>query len=177
VQVAAQPCDRPTRSSGLGVTVADGVVATAAHTVEGELRALTVDDVPATVAAIDPRTDLALLAVERADPPADLSTAAPDDATVLGPEGPVDVAIVSTGPLVVDDATDRQRYEREVHTFAPGVEDGTSGAPLVDDAGRVLGIVVLDNTGTDLAYAVTARELLALLAHPEATLAPTRCPD
>ncbi len=83
----------------------------------------------------------------------------PRDATVAVPAGPIDVEILRTGPLVVRDTTDRARYEREVHTFTPGVEDGTSGAPLVDDDGRVLGIVVLDNPAAGVAYAVTGEEL------------------
>jgi len=70
---------------------------------------------------------------------------------------------VKTAPLVVHDATDRQRYERIVHTIAPGVAGGTSGAPVVDDVGRVLGIVVLDDRRRDVAYAVAATEITALL--------------
>ena len=79
------------------------------------------------------------------------------------PADPIDVEILRTGPLVVRDSTDRARYQREVHTFTPGVEDGASGAPLVDDDGRVLGIVVLDNRGRGVAYAVTGEELSRLL--------------
>lgn len=161
---------------GLGVPVAEDVVATAAHTVEGALRRLTVDDAEALVAVIDPRTDLALLTVDLAARPIELSNAAPEEATVLGPDGAIDVRIVRTGPLVVDDATDQQRYEREVHTFAPGVQDGTSGAPLLDGDGRLLGIVVLDNTREDVAYAVTARELGQLLDQT-ADSRPTRVED
>lgn len=163
VEVAAQPCDRPTRSRGLGFVVAEDLVATTAHTVEGPLRDLTVDGVAARVAAIDPRTDLALLAVELDAAPAELSNEPGVAGSVLGPGTASSVRIVRTGTLVVNDATDRARYERQVHTFTPGVEDGTSGAPLVDADGRVLGVVVLDRRGDNLAYAVTARELTGLL--------------
>ena len=68
-----------------------------------------------------------------------------------------------TGRLVVDDVTDGVRHEREVHTFTPGVEPGTSGAPLVDDEGRLAGIVVLTNRTDGTAYAVTAAELRRLI--------------
>jgi S1-C subfamily serine protease len=163
VEVAAQPCNRPNRAFGLGVVVADGVVATAGHTVDGTLRELTVDGIPAAVIVVDPRTDLALLAVDHDAEPARLTHGSPRVATVAMPSGLVEVEILRTGPLVVHDATDRARYEREVHTFTPGVEDGTSGAPLVDREGRLLGIVILDRPGRGVADAVTARELSALL--------------
>ena len=164
VRVAAQPCDRPTRSLGFGIVVADGLVATAAHTVEDELRVLTVDGAPATVTAIDARADLALLDVELAAAPAELSTAAPSFGLVLEPERATPVRILRTGTLVVHDTTDRARYERQAHTFAPGVERGASGAPLVDSSGRVLGVVVIDNPRRGVAYAVTAAELSRLLS-------------
>jgi S1-C subfamily serine protease len=161
VDVSAQPCDRPNRSFGLGVVVADGVVATAGHTVEGTLRELTVDRTPARVIVADRRTDLALLAVDTVLEPAQLAPTSPDRAHLHRLGVASDVTIVSTGPLVVDDTTDRQRYRREVHTFEPGVPNGTSGAPLVDDRNRVIGMVVLNGSG--VAYAVTAGELSALL--------------
>ena len=65
-------------------------------------------------------------------------------AAVLRPAA-TDVTIVGTGPLVVE------RHHRPAPLRAAGphvharVSEGTSGAPLVDDDGRVLGIVVLDN--------------------------------
>jgi S1-C subfamily serine protease len=175
VRVAAQPCDRPTRSHGLGFVVARNLVATAAHTVEGELRELTVDDVPATVVAIDPRTDVALIEVGLAAPPAEVSTGTPSFGLVLESAQVMPARIVRTGTLVVHDVTDRARYERQVHTFAPGVEAGVSGAPLVDAEGRVLGLVVIDNPRRGVAYAVTAAELARLLAgssDPTAASAP-----
>ncbi|MGH8922899.1 MAG: trypsin-like peptidase domain-containing protein [Actinomycetes bacterium] len=167
VVVAAQPCERPTRSLGHGVIVAEGVVVTAGHTVEGDLRKLTVDGAPASVLALDTRTDLALLTAPTAGrAEATLSDDARTDAVVLAAGGRQHVDILSTGPLVVDDVTAGVRHERQVHRFAPGVDDGTSGAPLIDEQGRLLGIVVLDNPTDGVAYAVTAGELAALMAEP-----------
>jgi S1-C subfamily serine protease len=163
VRVAAQPCDTPNRSFGFGVVIAEDLVATAAHTVEGARRQVSVDGHPAAVVAIDARTDLALLAVEVDAAPGRIADGSPRHAIVAVPDRPIDVEILRTGPLVVRDTTDRARYRREVHTFTPGVEDGTSGAPLVDDDGRVLGIVVLDNPGRGVAYAVTGKELANLV--------------
>ena len=163
VEVAARPCDTPNRSFGFGVVVAEDLVATAAHTVEGPRREISVDGRPARVAVLDARTDLALLAVDVDATQARIAYDSPRHAIVDLPAGPIDVEILRTAPLVVRDTTDRARYRREVHTFMPGVEHGTSGAPLVDDDGRVLGIVVLDNPNRGVAYAVTGKELTNLL--------------
>jgi S1-C subfamily serine protease len=99
----------------------------------------------------------------------------PDAATVLTLDGPRDVEILRTGPLVVHDTTERERHEREVHTLTPGVEEGTSGAPLVDEDGRLLGVVVLDNAAGGVAYAVTAAELAGVLDREHRVAA--GCPD
>jgi S1-C subfamily serine protease len=163
VEVAAQPCDTPNRSLGFGVVVAEDLVVTAAHTVEGPRRDVRVDGRPARVAVLDPRTDLAVLAVDVDPSPVPISDDSPRQAIVAVPAGRVDVEVLRTGPLVVHDATDRALYRREVHTFTPGVEHGTSGAPLVDDDGRVLGVVVLDNPGRGVGYAVTGKELTNLV--------------
>ena len=179
VAVTAQACTSPNRALGLGVVVADDVVATAAHTVEGPLRDLRVDGRPATLLAVDARTDLALLAapVDGAEP-AELSDAEPASATVLATGGEQSVDVISTGPLVVHDTTAGMRHERQVHHISPAVASGTSGAPLVDDRNRVLGIVVLSEQADDVAYAVTAGELATLIAQRPAPALPVpeECP-
>lgn len=175
VDVVARPCSTPNRSFGLGIVVADGVIATAAHTVEDDLRALTVDGLPATVLAIDARTDLALLAAPTdGHEPAKLSMASPTTAMANG----VTVSMVSTGPLVVHDTTAGQRHVREVHRFTPGVARGSSGAPLVDESRAVLGIVVLDREDGEGSYAVTSAELAALLSQRDRPIVrrPGECP-
>ncbi len=45
--------------------------------------------------------------------------------------------------------------------FTPGVTDGESGSPIVDDAGRLVGIVIADQEGEGVA--VTADEIVDLL--------------
>ena len=176
VDVVAQPCDRPHRDRGVGVLVWPGVVATAAHTVGGPLRKLTVDGANAELVAIDVRTDLALLAADVAGTPATPTLDEIDHGTVRTPDGDHDVDVLRTGQLIVDDVTAGVRYERSVHTFTPGVEPGMSGAPLVDDAGNVAGIVVLTNRTDGTAYAVTAAELLAVHASKLRSPAPVGCP-
>ncbi len=179
VAVSAQPCSIPNRSLGWGVVVAEGLVATAAHTVEEPLRDLRVDGRPATLVTVDARTDLALLAApDVGTEPAELSDGQVGEATVLTPEGQLPVELVSTGPLVVHDTTAGLRHERQVHRISPAVASGTSGAPLVDDDNRVLGIVVLSEPADDIAYAVTASELEALIEDRPVTAqaAPEECP-
>jgi hypothetical protein len=50
-----------------------------------------------------------------------------------------------------------------VHTIHPAVPGGTSGAPLVDAAGDVTGVVVLANRTDGTSYAVTSEEVRLLL--------------
>ena len=175
------PAPGPSRDRGLGVVVADGLVATAAHTVDGDLRALTVDGVPGSVVALDARTDLALV---RADldvepvpwPAGDVEPIGA--ATLHLADGPHPVEVVRSGPLVVEDATDRATYRRLVHTFTPGVAAGASGAPLTTPDDLLLGIVVLDRRDTDEAHAVTAGELRTLLdATAGGPAVAPNCPD
>lgn len=161
VEVAAVPCDRPLASRGVGVVLADGVVATAAHVVDGPRREITVDGAPAEVVALDARTDLALLATAVTGT-APVARDPQGAVTLFLPADAVTVTVVDTGPLVVHDTTARVRHRREVHTFRPGVTDGTSGAPLVDERGAVVGIVVIDHPVDGTAFAVTGAELDAL---------------
>ncbi|HEU4840855.1 MAG TPA: hypothetical protein VFT09_05405, partial [Ilumatobacteraceae bacterium] len=122
VDVTAQPCATPNRTHGLAVVVGDDLVVTAAHTVDEPQRVVTVSGEPATVRLLDRRTDLALLDVDLDVAPVELAVTTPDDAaTVVTPDGEREVTIVRTGQLLVHDVTDRADYEREVHTFAPGV--------------------------------------------------------
>jgi S1-C subfamily serine protease len=162
VAVRAQPCDRPLPSEGVGVVLADGVVVTAGHVVEGPRRDVTVDGEPAIVVALDARTDLGVL---RADVSGRAELADdPSGAThVATPARDLPVRILRTGALVVEDTTDRASYTRQVHTITPDVVDGTSGAPLVDGVGHVLGIVVLANRNDATSYAVTRAEIETVL--------------
>ena len=175
VAVAALACDRPLPSEGVGVVVGDGIVVTAGHVVEGARREVTVDGLPATVAVVDARTDVAVL---RADVRGrvELTDAPSGRLTVATPSGAIDVELVRTGRLIVDDSTDRARYERRVHTVSPDVPAGTSGAALVDGNSLVAGIVVLANRKDHTSYVVTADELRAVLASAPSS-AGVACPD
>ena len=167
VAVETQRCEQPNRFHGVGIVVGDDLVLTAGHTVEGELRELTVDGEPARVVTIDRRTDLAIVSSEvpTASSPT-LQPVVPDDGRLLGPEGPRNVDFDREVTLVVEHATDQATYRRDVAIFTPGVVDGDSGSPIVDDNGRLVGVVIADQEGEGIA--VTAAEISKLL---EATIA------
>jgi S1-C subfamily serine protease len=177
VAVAAQPCQRPTRDLGLGVVVGDGTVLTAAHTVDGPRRSITVDSRPAAVVALDARTDLALLDVDVAGPSAALQSLRGQEARVATMSDSISVKVRRTGRLIVHDATTGTRYERDVHTFVPSVRAGTSGAPLLDGDGHLVGLVLLDNRTDDTAYAVTSDEIGRFLAQAPIADAQSDCLD
>jgi S1-C subfamily serine protease len=173
VAVAAQPCRRPTSDIGTGVVVAPGLVVTAAHVVDGQRRTIVVDGQPAGVVALDPRTDLALLAAPITGRAVQLAAPSARDAWVRAQR----VEILRTGRLVVHDATTGAVHQREVHTLRPAVAPGASGAPLIDGAGRVLGVVVLDNRTDGTAYAVTAAEVGRFLEQRPTSSPPAGCID
>jgi S1-C subfamily serine protease len=162
VEIATQRCSQPNRFHGLGIVVGDNLVLTAGHTVEGDLRALAVDGVPARVLTIDRRTDLALLDADVAGGRPDLAEDVPESARMLTLDGARDVEIDRHVTLVVEHATDRATYRRDVVIFTPGVVDGDSGAPIVDDSGRPVGAVVAGQD--DEGIAVDAQEIADLLA-------------
>ncbi len=160
VAIAAQPCRRPTPDLGTGVVIGADLVLTAAHTVGGARRTITADGAPARVVALDVRTDLALLAASVGTGDVHIGTPSrAGDVHVATVAGTIDVDLVRTTTLIVHDATRGERHVRQVHTLRPAVSPGTSGAPLLDDAGQLLGIVVLDNRTDDTAYAVTGDEI------------------
>jgi hypothetical protein len=162
VEVVTQRCRQPNRFQGIGIVVGDDLVLTAGHTVEGDLRALQVEGEPAGVLTIDRRTDLALLDADVTGDPPELAEGVPESARMLTPDGGRDVEIDRRVTLVVEHATDRATYRRNVVIFTPGVVDGDSGAPIVDDSGRLVGLVVAGQDGEGIA--VDAQEVAGLLA-------------
>ena len=163
--------------------LADGTIVTAAHTVEAPLRELRVGDLPATVAAVDERSDLA-----RLDVPGDQGRAAVvARSSAAGELGPLSLITLDDGEphvaaltgvrpthLTVHDNTAGRRFERDAIAFETAVADGTSGAPLVTSGGEVAGIVVLAvDAARDRSYAAAASEIEAIVQRPaDRTLEP-----
>jgi len=178
------------RGGGSGLVVgADGYVVTNAHVVEGATRIQVVlplskegpsgrsavprrgPTVGARIVGVDSETDLALLKVEATGLPA-LTFADSDDlkpgqvvfafGSPLGLEDTVTMGIVS--------ATGRQREPDDpmvfVQTDAP-INPGSSGGPLVDATGRVVGVntfIVSQSGGNEgLGFAVPSNIVSAVV--------------
>lgn len=166
VEIAATPCDRPTARLGVGTVVADGVVLTAAHVVEDELRHVEVDGRPARVEALDARVDAAVLAV---DAPLDEGVAmttevdVSDAVRIVTPTEVIETSIRRIVTLSVDDATDGVVHRRQAMVLDGAVPEGTSGAPVVDRDGSVVGLVNVVHAGREVTYATPTAELQTLI--------------
>ena len=171
VAIAATPCDRPTARLGIGTLVAEDRVLTAAHVVEDDLRDVAVDGQPARVVALDPRLDVAILSVDR--PVAtdgiegDAATFADADigdvVRIVTPTDVIETTVERIVTLTVDDTTDGVVRRRVALVLDGAVASGTSGAPVVGDDGRVVGVVTISHTGRDVTYATAATEIQTLL--------------
>jgi S1-C subfamily serine protease len=181
-------------SSGTGFVIARaGLIASNAHVIAGCARITLVDGTPLTVLAADDRRDLALLRAARefpvalplrAEAPAELG----ESVLILGfPFGQT----LGTGLTVTNGIVtgmtglggDRRRFQTNA-----AIQPGSSGGPVLDEQGRVIGIAnsrlddlaILGRTGAlpqGVNFAVRAEELAALLAEnrlaatPDATRA------
>ncbi len=173
-RVVGIACGRASEGSGFAVT--DTLVATNAHVILGisapELELANGDRVVTTPVAFDAERDLALLRVDgMVLDPLPLGTA--EDQTVGALFGWEDGPEVDPTPFRIDrPVTVRieavgsdERIERRSWLLAADVEQGDSGAALVDQDGTVVGIAYATTTrGVGVAYAVRATELTDMIA-------------
>lgn len=158
--------------AGTGFIVrSDGVIATCLHVIIGEEharvilpdgRALVVEDVIAT----DPLLDLALIRVDAEDLPT-LEVRTPP--TVEAGERVVTIghALGHPQPTVTDGLISavRELPGAIVLQISIPIAQGTSGAPVLDERGRVVGIVsILTLLGQNLNFAASAQSLDSLIA-------------
>jgi hypothetical protein len=174
VKVEGIACDRV--QDGTGFAVARDLVVTNAHVVAGEpsTDVETSDGrrLRARVVAFDPRRDLAVLRVEGLGLPALEQGDADVDArgSLFGHPGGAALreSPVRIAQEIVAEGTDIWREsstERHVFVLAAVAAPGDSGAPVVDETGRVVGVLfALDLSRETTAYAVTGEELTAVLA-------------
>lgn len=165
---------RSASSLGSGFVVKeDGWIATNLHVLTGaeELRVVLADGSEYSVSlvvALDAAHDLAVLGIDK--------TALP--AIVLGESGdvhPGDAVVAIGHPLGLED-TVSDGLVSAVRTVEPGftllqisapIAPGSSGGPLIDDQGHVIGIATaVSREGQNLAFGVPSEYLKALLAHP-----------
>lgn len=171
----APACQRALEGSGF--VVAPERVMTNAHVVAGT-SAVSVQTLggalDAEVVLFDPAVDVAILSVPGLDvAPLEFAPAPADsgqDALVLGYPGggPYTASaarIRETLDLQGPDIYRSGTVEREVYTVRGSIRQGNSGGPLVDEQGRVLGVVfgaAVDNS--DTGFVLTAAEVSGQLA-------------
>ncbi|ATQ30582.1 serine protease [Rhodococcus ruber Chol-4] len=171
----APTCQRALEGSGF--VVAPERVMTNAHVVAGT-SAVSVQTLggalDAEVVLFDPAVDVAILSVPGLDvAPLEFAPAPADsgqDALVLGYPGggPYTASaarIRETLDLQGPDIYRSGTVEREVYTVRGSIRQGNSGGPLVDEQGRVLGVVfgaAVDNS--DTGFVLTAAEVSSQLA-------------
>jgi len=166
---------------GSGFAVGPETVVTNAHVVAGErsTSVFTNDGrrLDAVVVAFDPNRDLAVLHVAGAGlPPLGLADV-PAGAlgTVLGHPGggPLRASPARVDRIVTASGTDIYRTshtDRAVLVLAAHLEPGDSGAPLIDEAGHVVGVAfAVDPGNSHTAYALARPELDAVLTPATAT--------
>ena len=167
VAIAATPCDRPTARLGVGTVVADGLVLTAAHIVEDDLRGLEVDGQPARVVALDARTDGAVLALETADRATaqrrcrDVDVA--DAVRIVTPTDVISTTVLRIVTLSVDDTTDGVVHRRQHWCSTARCQPARVARRSSTSDGRIVGMVTISHTGRDVTYATRTGELQPLI--------------
>jgi S1-C subfamily serine protease len=163
-----------------------GLVVTVAHAVRGST-AVTADGVAARVIGLDLRSDVAVLATSHGDHAGGLALK-PDETR----SGAAWVAHLQDGRprtsstsashslvISIDEPADSTTYMRRGLALTFGAARGDSGAPVVDRAGAVVGMVFATaRADAHLSYAVSAAEIAGVLSGltPRSPSVPTgRC--
>jgi S1-C subfamily serine protease len=189
VRIEARGC-RLLPNQAVGVAVDDDLVVTVAHAVAGEqdIDVTTPDgrSLPASVAAIDPDLDAAVLRVDGLELPA-----LPRQAFDGAKGAPASIVRIEDGHAETEPVTIRRRvsinttdiYRKGEHV-RPGFElgasvaAGDSGSGVVDDEGRLLGVVwAASREADDRAWALPIEAYDPLVEAARAGTAPaaTRC--
>jgi len=162
-------CNRGVEGSGF--LYAPGRVMTNAHVVAGiDKPSVLVGDQekPATVVYYNSQIDVAVLAVDGVQEPRlrfDAHGESKQAAAVLGypQDGPYDVQaarIRGEQNLRSPDIYGKGTVVRQVYSLRSLVRPGNSGGPLVDSAGRVLGVIFAASvTDSQTGYALTAQQV------------------
>ena len=169
---------RTPQGLGTGFVVDRGIVATNLHVIAGANQILLATSKGqrlqiSAIAGLDPAHDLALLsfAADASPTPLPLRHDTPlmagDPVVAIGtPQGLALTA--STG--IVSAVRELSPRLTLVQTTAP-ISPGSSGGPLLDEQGRVVGVTTLiSRSGQNLNFAVPVEYLSALLAHSRGSL-------
>ncbi len=172
---------------GSGWAAAPGLIVTNAHVVAGaEDTTVTTQhgvELAATIVYYDPGDDLALLRVGADIPTLPISSQRDEgaDAAVLGyPEnGPYALTaarIGDTQATISQDSYGDGPVDRTIVALGGEVRSGNSGGPLVDDAGRVVGVVFAATTrGPAGGFAIPAEDVEEALGRTSASVGTGPC--
>ncbi|MEJ7562249.1 MAG: trypsin-like peptidase domain-containing protein [Ilumatobacteraceae bacterium] len=144
-----------------GIVVADGLVLTVAHVLDGRKR-VSVDGTAGSVVAVDEHIDAALITADVRGPAVRFD--------VLARPGPVTITGNAASVTRVIDADVEPRgggepVRRRALVLDVPVRRGDSGAAVVGADGAVRGMVFAVSTGQDsTSYAVDAGELVAFVS-------------
>ncbi len=171
----AEQCDQIV--GGSGFYISDRALITNAHVVAGvtdlQVRLPNVEQSRAgSVIYFDPEKDIAVVITEPIDGRAGsfATKVAPkgSDAIVAGFPGGGNLTAAPARVRGVIDARGENIYgdigvQRQVYAFRASVLSGNSGGPLVNNQGRILGLVFGSSIDSDIGYALTNSELEAAL--------------
>ena len=177
VRVSGVACGE--RLTGSGFSPAPDTIVTNAHVVAGTTRTevLRPDGrtLPAAVTAFDPVRDLAVLSVPGLGQPSlglGSAVVGETDAVFGHPFGQVPVEVSPARVLRrvtadIGDIYDRPGTPRQILVLNSRIDPGDSGAPLVNSAGKVVGVAfAVSNLRQATAFAVASEELAPVLARP-----------
>lgn len=163
-------------ASGSGFVYAPGRVVTNAHVIAGVKNPKVYDEAgthDATVTMFDPAYDIAVLAVKGlAGAPLTLEPTPVQNGTIAltigfpggGQQTPQVTAIIDTVNAVGRDIYLRQKTERNIYVLQASLVPGNSGGPVLDEQGRVTGIVFgTSTTYNNIGYALTLPQIMPLL--------------
>jgi S1-C subfamily serine protease len=168
------------RLAGSGFSTAPDTVVTNAHVVAGETTTSVLRPdgrtLPATVQVFDPERDLAVLSVPGlGEPPLGLAPAvAGETDTIFGhPLGLAPTTVIParvTRRITTDigDIYNRAGDVRQILVMSADLQPGDSGAPVVNGAGKVVGVAFASySLARSVSFAVASEELAPVLAqHP-----------
>jgi S1-C subfamily serine protease len=170
VQVTASGCT--SQEVATGFIARPGVVLTAAHALR-DATVVRVDGKPATVVSVDERMDAALLQIHDS-PQRFVEFAEPvqsSSVSVLRWQRNriqrLSATITTVAPIEYSDLRLKTTSLRQGFLLDQESRAGDSGSPVLDDTGRVVGMLFASRSdGQVQGFAIAATELQALLATP-----------